>query len=215
MDCRLFRLLVQKYYDGELSDAEASEYEEHRRQCGDCRRIDAEYARLFSILDGMPEYEPSEGFNHAVLSRVDLSKYREGVLAKGARGAARLFGPIPSTIRNIVTVMASLLVIALIYHPMLDLLINLISNGIILLNNSVESAGGMLHKIGVPLVSMLSAKSYGVVATTILRSLRIVIEALPVQYMGLTLLTAFVVTLVIVLMGKEIRRKGETNVNLY
>ncbi|OQX85628.1 MAG: hypothetical protein B6D63_01855 [Candidatus Latescibacteria bacterium 4484_7] len=66
-----------------------------------------------------------------------------------------------------------------------------------------------------PLVSMLSAKSYGVVATTILRSLRIVIEALPVQYMGLTLLTAFVVTLVIVLMGKEIRRKGETNVNLY
>jgi tetratricopeptide (TPR) repeat protein len=50
MDCHLFALLIERYYDGELDLAERSEYEHHRRLCASCRALDERYAEAHNNL---------------------------------------------------------------------------------------------------------------------------------------------------------------------
>jgi anti-sigma factor RsiW len=186
VDCHLFKMLIQRYYDGELDPVAVSDYERHRSGCGDCRALDAEFAALFGALEIIPRLEPSEGFNARVMSRVDVSRYR----VSAARRFAALFGgawnQMPASVRVGTALVGSFLLLTRelpnMWNDLLDIL------------GAVES--------------------YKVAGETLLNALQRSISALPVIYV-LIPLAAFVLLLLLVRITRAIAKKGETHAGIF
>ena len=99
MKCHLFRMIAQKYYDGELDPAGRAEYENHARECARCGEFDREYSFLFAALDDIETYEPSPEFNLRVMANVDVARYRVGAARKAWISIRSGWNRLPSAVR--------------------------------------------------------------------------------------------------------------------
>ena len=213
MDCHLFEMLIQRYHDGELDPVAISDYERHRRGCGACRALDAEYAALFGVLGEIPRLEPSDRFEAEVLSRVDISRYRVGAPGR----FAALFGgawnriPTPARIGSALAVVFALFVT--VYRPLLQFLIDMM-RGAATFIGSILLIVRELPDTGRNLMEWLVAlESYKIAGETVLHALRNVASALPVAYI-LVPIVVVVLLLFLLRITRAIANKGETHAGI-
>jgi len=214
VDCHLFKILIQRYYDSELDPVAISDYERHRRGCETCRALDAEYAALFGVLGDIPRFEPSDRFSAAVMSRVDVSRYRVSV----SRRFAGLFGGawnhMPASVRVGTALAAVFALFVTIYRPLLQLLIDMLQ-GTATLVGSILLLARELPNMGMDLLESFGAvESYKVAGKTLLNALRRVASELPVTYI-LVPLVAVVLLLFLVRIMRAIAKKGETHAGIF
>jgi anti-sigma factor (TIGR02949 family) len=67
--CKYFRLQVDEYIEGELTDAEMREFEAHIAECDDCRREVESARRLYAILRSSREPAP-DGLHSRIMKAV-------------------------------------------------------------------------------------------------------------------------------------------------
>lgn len=214
MDCHLFEIMIQRYYDGELDPVAISDYERHRHGCEKCRALDAEYAALFGVLGDIPRFEPSERFNAAVMSRIDVSHYRVNVLRRFAGLFGGAWNQMPATIRVGASLTAVFALFVTIYRPFLQLLIDTLQ-GTATFIGSILLLARELPNMGSDLVDSLGAlENYRIAGETLLNALQRVASALPLTYI-LIPPAAVILLLFLVRITRAIAKKGETHAGIY
>lgn len=214
MDCGLFALLVQGYHDGELDAAERASYEQHRRSCEACRRLDERYARVVASLAAMPLFEPSPGFDRAVLSRVDLGAYRVSPARRFFGAIERRWNAAPIALRNGALAGLVCAAIVAVYKPLFDYIVATVGGGagsvwagMLLVRDVLARAAGVWK-------ASEAVRNYEVVGQTVLRALHRATAGIgPAEAAAIA---AVVVIAAIVLYRSfgPARRKGETHVGI-
>lgn len=214
VDCHLFKMLIQRYYDGELDPVVMSDYERHRSLCEGCLALDAEYAALFGALEVIPRFEPSEGFDARVMSRVDVSRYR----VSAARRLAAFFGGtwnrMPAYVRvgtSLATVFALFLTI---YRPFLQFLIDMLGTAATLVGSFLLLTRELPNMWNDLLDILGAVESYKLAGETLLNALHRSVSAIHVMYV-LIPLAAIVLLLLLVRITRAIAKKGETHAGIF
>ncbi len=91
--CKYFRLQVDEYIEGELTDAEMREFEAHIAECEDCRREVESARRLYAILRSSREPAP-DGLHSRIMKAVKAegrSKKKALIFRRSALTAACFF----------------------------------------------------------------------------------------------------------------------------
>jgi len=213
MDCHLFRLLMQRYYDGELEPAERAEFENHRRGCEACRAEDAAFASVFALLESVPRFEPRSDFDARVLARVDAAAYRVRPARKAARAIGRAWNAVPVPLRNAAIVAASGAFFVTLYRPLLKYLISVVGDGA----SSAWSAALMLRAFAEKMIVAWkdtgTLRNYEVVGQTLHRTFLRMLGGMHPHEAALIVVSIAVAVVVIYRMAAA-RRKGETHVGL-
>lgn len=214
VDCRLFEILIQRYFDGELDPVAISDYERHRQGCDACRALDAEYAALFGALGDIPRLEPSQRFNAAVMSRIDVSRYRVSALMRLTGFFGGTWNRMPASIRVGASLTAVFALFVTIYRPLLQLLIDMLQGtatfvgSILLLTRELPNMGSDL------IDSMRALENYRIAGETLLHALQRILSALPLTYI-LIPPVAVILLLFLVRITRAIAKKGETHAGIY
>ena len=212
MECHLFRLLIQRYRDGELDAAERAEYENHARRCEACRALDSRYALLVAALDDVPLMEPSAGFNRSVLSRVDVAAYRVGPARAAVRAIGNGWNAVPAPLRNGVFIAAVCALFIAVCTPLLDYMILTIRQGAEVLWSGMIFMRGLGPRIELMWRSIGTVRNYEVALQMLLRAFHRLAAGLnPVEGV-LVIASLILVAIVLYRMLGAARRKGETNV---
>ena len=214
MDCHLFEMLIQRYYDGELDPVAISDYERHRHGCDRCRALDAEYAALFGVLGGIPRFEPSERFDAAVMSRIDVSRYRVNTLKRFAGIFGGTWNRMPASIRVGASLTAVFALFITIYRPFLRFLIDILQGtatfigSILLLTRELPNMGSDLME------SLGALENYRIAGETLLNALKRVVSAVPLSHILIPIAVVILLPF-LVRITRAIAKKGETHAGLY
>lgn len=214
MECGLFALLMQGYHDGELDAAARAEYEQHRRSCGACRRLDERYARVVASLSTMPLHEPSPGFDRAVLSRVDIGAYRVSPVRRFFRAIERRWNAAPIPLRNGALVGVVCAAVIAVYKPLFDYIVVTVGGGAGSLWAGMLMARDVLARAAGVWKASEAVRNYEVVGQMILRTLhRATVGVGPAEATAIAALIALVAILLYRTFGST-RSKGETHVGI-
>jgi hypothetical protein len=214
MECHLFKLLIQRYYDGELEPAERAEYENHRRRCEGCRALDARFAIVAGALDDMGLFEPSHDFDARVLSRVDVRAYRLSPARKAVRRIDRAWNAVPVAVRNASLIAAIGIFFIAVYKPLLDYMIATIQHGAeafwtgtIFLRELIDRMGSIWKGAG-------AMRNYEIVGQTLLRAFHRYVTGANAAQIAAAIVSLILVAVVLHRMIGAARRKGETHVGI-
>jgi hypothetical protein len=214
VECHLFRLLIERYHDGELAPAERAEYENHRRQCEECRESDARFGMLIAALDQAPLFEPSADFDRGVLSRINPAAYRVSPARRAARAIERGWNAAPVLARNTIAIAALCAVIITVYQPLLDYMIVTIRHGAEALWSGMLFSRELAERVIMIWKGAGAVRNYEIVGQTLLRALHRFASGLnPVQG-GLAIASVLLAAVVLYRLLGAARRKGETNVGI-
>jgi hypothetical protein len=214
MECHLFRLLIQRFYDGELEPAERAEYENHRRRCEACRALDERFAFVAGALDGLPLFEPSPDFDRKVLARVDIGAYRVSPARKAVRAIGRGWNAMPIPVRNASIVAALGLFFIAVYKPLLDSMIATIRQGAEAFWTGTILVRELLDKIEAIWKSAGTVRNYEVVGQTLLRAFHRYAAGMNTIQIAAAIVSLLLVAVVLRRMIGAARGKGETNVGI-
>jgi len=78
MSCRRMENKILAYVDGRLKESERLEMEKHLAACGACQLHVNEFRAVTSLLDEVPQIEPSAAFDVRVRARVAAEPVRQG-----------------------------------------------------------------------------------------------------------------------------------------
>lgn len=77
MSCKRMENKILGYVDGRLKESERLEVEKHLEACGACRLRVNEFRAVTSLLDEVPQIEPSAAFDVRVRARVAAEPVRQ------------------------------------------------------------------------------------------------------------------------------------------
>lgn len=215
MDCHLFHMLIQRYYDGELDAVERSAYENHRRSCDACRLLDGRYAAVFGALDGIERIEPSAGFNAAVMSRVDVSRYRVGAVRKATGAVGRGWYRIPFPVRVGVAVSAIFALFVTAYGPFMEFFATLGGRFVSLVGDSLIAVGELAVRSETLLKSLSSATNYRLAGEVLMKTLQRWVAGLPLSHILIAAIVVIGALILTVRAARTVWSKGETHVSLF
>jgi len=78
MSCRRMENRILAYVDGRLKESERLEVEKHLSACGACQLRVSEFRAVTSLLDEVPQIEPSAAFDVRVRARVAAEPAKQG-----------------------------------------------------------------------------------------------------------------------------------------
>lgn len=78
MSCRRMENRIMAYVDGRLKESERLEMEKHLSACGACQLRVNEFRAVTSLLDEVPQIEPSAAFDVRVRARVAAEPVKQG-----------------------------------------------------------------------------------------------------------------------------------------
>lgn len=78
MSCTRMENKIMGYVDGRLKESERLEMEKHLATCGACQLRVTEFRAVSSLLDEMPQIEPSPAFDVRVRARVAAEPRKQG-----------------------------------------------------------------------------------------------------------------------------------------
>ncbi|MFA4948548.1 MAG: zf-HC2 domain-containing protein [Candidatus Krumholzibacteriia bacterium] len=214
MECRLFRLLIQRCHDGELEPAERAEYENHRRRCEACRSRDAHFALIAGALDELTIFEPSPDFDRKVLSQVDIGAYRVSPARRAVRAAGRGWNAVPVPVRNGSLVAALGFFFIAVYKPILDYMITTIRQGAEAFWTGTIFVRALLDKMEAIWKGAGAARNYEIVGQTLLRAFHRYATGMNSAQIAAAIFSLILVAVVLHRMLGAARRKGETNVGI-
>lgn len=214
MECHLFQLLIQRYYDGELEPAERAEYENHRRRCEECRSLDGSFALIAGALDGLTLFEPSPGFDRKVLSQVDAGAYRVSPARRAVRAAGRGWNAMPVPARNgsLIAVLGFFFIA--VYKPLLDYMIVTIRHGAEALWTGTIIVRALIEKMEVIWKGAGAVRNYEIVGQTLLRAFHRYAAGMNAHQIAAAVVSLILVAVVLHRMLGAARRKGETHVGI-
>ena len=208
MKCHIFKMLVQRYYDGELEPAEKAEYENHRSRCSGCREFDMQFAGIFTALGDMPLLSPSEQFDAKVMANVDISRYRTSATRKLLNNLGLAWGRIPVSVRTVGVIAAVFAVFIAAFRPFLLLVI---SAGEIILGSSVVGINKVLEKSGTIIEHLTSTTNYRLAGETLLRNAHKVFAVIPHYDIAIGAVVIVGLLIVLVVAARTAWKKGESN----
>jgi hypothetical protein len=214
MECDLYRLLIQRYHDGELEPAERAEYENHRRRCEACRALDERFAFVAVALDTLPRFEPSSDFDARVLSRVDIAAYRVSPARRAVRAAGRAWNAVPIPARNGSIIAAVALFFIAVYKPLFDYMLVTIRHGAEALWTGAIFAKALFERIETIWRSAGAVRNYEIVGQTLLRALHRYAAGMNAAQIAAAIVSLVVIAVVLHRMLGAARRKGETHVGI-
>lgn len=215
MECHLFGLLIQRYYDDDLGAVERAEYENHRRACESCRELDRQFSTVFSTLGGIPLFEPAVDFNEKVMAHVDISRYRVSAAQKVANALGAAWDRVPTPVR-VGTVLAGIFILFITaYRPFLDFLIVVgnrtlafLGSGLIVIKELAGRSETLVEYFG-------SANNYRVAGETLLRAFQKLIATIPVSHVALVSIGILIALVIIIKAARVAWKKGETHVGIF
>jgi predicted anti-sigma-YlaC factor YlaD len=215
MDCHLFRIVLQRYHDGELDAADRAEYERHAALCAACRGLSRQFAAVFGALDGIPLLEPAADFNARVMARVDVSPYRARRRRRALRAFENVWWWVPKPVRIAIPVCAAFALFASVYTPVLEFLLLAGERALAFAGSSLfvikELAG---HSESV-LEFFGSAAHYRIAGEVLARAVHSIAAEIPVVYVGLAAVAVVLIFYVIVRAARIAWKKGDTNVGIF
>jgi anti-sigma factor RsiW len=78
MSCRRMENKILAYVDGRLKESERQEMEKHLAACGACQLRVNEFRAVASLLEEVPQIEPSAAFDVRVRARVAAEPVKQG-----------------------------------------------------------------------------------------------------------------------------------------
>ena len=213
MECHLFKILIQRYYDGELEPVEIAEYEHHRHSCEACMELDTQYASVFAALEGIPRLEPSADFNSSVMARVDVARYRENPARKVIGVFGGTWGRLPAPIRITGTITAVFALFVSAYRPLLDMLLGALQAVALLFGSVIVLTRELPRLMGDLLGQLRSLKNYEVALKTIINAFQGIASELNITYI-LAAALAVAVLLILIRMARVASGKGETHASV-
>src|SRR5580704_11482423 len=78
MSCKRMENKILAYVDGRLKESERLEVEKHLSACGACQLRVNEFRAVTSLLDEVPQIEPSAAFDVRVRARVAAEPVKQG-----------------------------------------------------------------------------------------------------------------------------------------
>ena len=213
MECHLFEILIQRYYDGELEAVEIAEYEQHRRSCDACRKLDAEFAAVYAALGEIPHFEPSIDFNSRVMTRVDVARYRESPARKLIGVFGGTWGRMPAPVRITGTVTAVFALFVTAYRPLLDMLIGALRATAALFGSAIVLTRELPRLMDHLLAQLDSLKNYEVALRTTINAFHSILSELNMTYI-LAAALAVAVLLFLIRMARVASEKGETHASV-
>jgi len=214
MDCRLFALLIERYYDGALDLAERSEYENHRRLCAACRALEERYALVDSALGRLPLFEPSPDFDRRVMARVDVAAYRVSPARRAFGALGAVWNAVPAAARNGIIIAAVCAVFIAVYKPLLDFMIDTIQQGAEGVWSGMVFMKVLLGKAEVVWKEVGAVRTYQIVGETLARTLHRVAAGFSPLQIAAAITSLILVAFVLLRTVGAARRKGETNVGI-
>jgi len=214
MDCDLFRLLIQKYYDGELVPSERARFEAHRSECAECRKVEQDFLAVFENLDNMEYFQPSEEFDTRVMANVDTGRYRKSVLKKLLRDINWKWDSVPAWARITGSVAAAFAFFMYVFRPVYLEMVEFIRKGVIFLLSAVVLLRRVEDLYGTFLNYIDSEAGFITAARVLLgKVLQFAREIPPGYYMVLGLITVLIVYMALKL-TRTSWRKGESHVGV-
>jgi hypothetical protein len=215
MECALFRMLIQRYRDGELDPVERAGYERHRSACATCRALDRQFAGVFGALAEIPLFEPTADFNARVMARVDVGRYRARRARRTARAIENAWWRVPKPVRVVIPAGVAFAIFAAAYAPVLDFLAGVGERALALAGSSLFVLKELAGRSG-PLFEYLSSASrYRVAMETLLRTLHRVVSDVPVAYVGVVAVALVYIFYLVVRAARTAWKKGDTNVGIF
>ncbi len=214
MDCDLFRLLIQKYYDGELDPAEKARFEAHRAECPKCRAAGNDFLEVFETLQGIDRFQPSEQFNSRVMAKVDTGKYRENVLRKFVRDINWKWNAIPAWARIAGSLTAAFVFFMYVFRPVYLEIVEAARKTVLFLLSAavlLRRAGDLYERV----INYLNSDPGFIVAARVLAGK--VVQFLREIPAGFYVAGALIAVLIIYMLLKFARtswRKGESHVSV-
>ncbi len=209
MECQLFEILIQKYYDGELDPAERARYESHRSECERCRKLDADYALVFDGLNDMEVYQPSPDFKRRVLASVDISRYRVSLAGRMARRFQFIWQQIPSPARLAGVLVLFFVIFLTVFRPALSAIIGWSRVLLGVSGSAVVAVNKLAERVPIIISNLISVESYKAAGGTLLDAARQIITESPVFIATLSVAVILVIVFVSLARAHLIRKKGE------
>lgn len=213
MECQIFEIMIQKYYDGELGPSERARYEKHRAQCERCRKLDSDYALVFEGLGDMEIYQPSADFDRRVLASVDISRYRTSVMREVFRKLEFFWKRIPSFARVTGVLVVFFIIFLTVFRPLLNVTLQWSKRFVNILGSGVVAVEKLAERGPIIISHLISIESYRAAGETLLNVARRLIMESPV----LIVTVSSVLLILIILVGRVrlARRKGENHVSIF
>jgi hypothetical protein len=213
MDCHLFKLLIQKYHDGELGRAMEAEFETHLAECEKCRVLESNYSEVFSALEDMGFSQPLPGFNSRVMARVNFRKYRKSIFALILGRISRRVNLLPGYIRVTGAVTGVFALFMYIFRPVFLYLLSAGEKLIAFISTlaAIIKQSGAVFDI---VVNYFKSDHEFVLAAMILfRKLKEITGEIPIGYFATAFVLVCLVVLMIARVSRSSWRKGESHVS--
>lgn len=215
MECHRFRILLQRYHDGELDAAERAEYERHVARCAACRELDRQFAAVFGALDGIPLMEPADDFNARVMARVDVSRYRARRRRRALRTIENVWWWVPRPVRIAIPVCVAFAFFAGVYTPVLEFLLVAGHRALAFAGSSLLVIKELEGRSESVIEFFSSAAHYRVAGEVLARTAHHIAAEIPVVYIGLAAVALLLVFYIMVRAARIAWKKGETNVGIF
>ncbi|MBN1164091.1 MAG: zf-HC2 domain-containing protein [Candidatus Krumholzibacteriota bacterium] len=215
MRCELFSMLVQRYHDGELSAVEMAEYKNHLRDCAACRRIDAEYAGMFVLLESIHLFQPSEDFDSKVMARVDISRYRVGLARRAGKGLRKYWNGLPVPLRSTALIASIFALFVAVYSPIIYTLIGAGRRLVALAGSGLYIAQKIWEDPVIVTNYLDSVTNYRIAGKIIFDTLQRQLLGIPIAHITLTVTAVLVILVVVIRMTRVAWKKGETHVGIF
>ncbi len=214
MDCRNFELLVQKYHDGELDAAMMAEYESHLVSCGACRELDAGYAYVFEALEDLPLAEPSPSFDAAVMSRVDVTRYRTSVARRAAAAVRGGWDWLPKPVRVSAGIFAVFGLFTAVYTPIIGMLAAAARDAFSFIGSGLFIARRIIDDPSIISKYLSTSTNYKLAVRILLETFEKQISGIQVSHLAIAGLSAVIIVILVVRATRIAWSKGETHVSI-
>ncbi len=215
MECHLFRILLQRYHDGELDPAERAEYERHMARCTACRELDHQFTAVFEALDGIPLLAPADDFNARVMAQVDVSRYRARRRRRAFRAIENVWWWVPRPIRIAMPVCVAFALFAGVYKPVLEFLLVAGQRALAFAGSGLLVIKELAGRSESVIEFFSSAAHYRIAGEVLARTVHRIATEVPVAYVGLAAVALVFVFYVIVRATRIAWNKGDTNVGIF
>ncbi|MBU8920386.1 MAG: zf-HC2 domain-containing protein [Bacteroidales bacterium] len=215
MDCHLFKMLIQRYHDGELDRAGMAEYEEHRRSCHQCESLDTAFAGIFSVLEDMEVMEPDSDFNMRVMARVDVSRYKVRAARKVFLSVRSFWRGLPVPLQATGIISSIFVLFTAIYTPFLLMmmsagkkLLGMTESGLYMIGRFFDDPQRILNYIS-------SMEKYRVAGKILVKTIQRQVDGIPLTYFAMMAISAIVILYVVFRTAQGFWKKGETHVSIF
>lgn len=215
MECRLFRMFMQRYHDGELDAVERAEYERHRARCAACRELDRHFTVIFDALDEIPLREPAVDFNARVMARVDISRYRARKRRRALRAIENAWWWVPRPVRIAVPICVAFALFSVVYAPVLEFLLIASQRTLALAGSALLAVKELAARSESVLEFLGSASHYRVAGEVLARTFHRTAAEIPAAYIGLAGLALVLICYMIVRAARIAWKEGDTNVHVF